>query len=435
MNTLRTLVVAAVLAVVAYGVYASLHHEPPADPPGVTPRDWSVAPAVELPGAPTSGVPPLPGSNVAVAGGEAPPFKPSAPPAKTVATAPPGEAPPFNPPPMNPPPSAQAPPSITLPGEAPDAATTDGSPTAGTSDDTAQVAPADDPSQRDATESEPGAPAVHVEPNASGASPYPSPADAGASRYSAGAVMPASSDHTATPKRSYEFDATLREARAELEGNNLAAAHLALSQWYRSSQLSEDQNAELLELLDGLAGTVVYSRQSILEPAYEVQPGDTLQRIAEQYDVPWQLLAKINGISDPQRLRSGQTLKVVRGPFSASVELDDYVLTLWVDGRYAGRFPIGIGQDNSTPTGEFVVRGKVENPTYYGPDQVIDADDPANPLGDYWIDLGNQIGLHGTNEPDSIGRSESRGCIRLSPQDVEDVFDILSIGSTVVIRH
>jgi lipoprotein-anchoring transpeptidase ErfK/SrfK len=173
----------------------------------------------------------------------------------------------------------------------------------------------------------------------------------------------------------------------------------------------------------------------MLEDVYSVQPGDTLERVAERYNVPWQLLAKINGIADPQHVRAGDQLKVVRGPFDAMVNLQKYELTLFLRGRYAGRFRIGIGQDQSTPDGEFSVKNKVANPTYYGPNQVIGADDPNNPLGERWIDLGNQIGIHGTNDPRSIGQAESRGCIRLSPGDVEDVYDILSIGSKVVIRR
>ena len=63
-----------------------------------------------------------------------------------------------------------------------------------------------------------------------------------------------------------------------------------------------------------------------------------LETIAAQYNVPWQLLAKINGIEDPNRLKPGDELKVVRGPFSAIVELDKRQLTLIVEDCYAGRF-------------------------------------------------------------------------------------------------
>jgi lipoprotein-anchoring transpeptidase ErfK/SrfK len=233
---------------------------------------------------------------------------------------------------------------------------------------------------------------------------------------------------------SAEFDTALATAQAQLDQGQLAEAHLALSQWFGHPDLSAAQEAQLIGVLDQVAGTVVYSRQSLVVPAYQVQPGDTLEQIAQTNNVPWQLLAKINGIPDPQNLRAGDQLKVVRGPFAAVVELSKYRMSLWVEGRYAGRFPIGVGNLNNLPEGEFMVRGKVENPTYYG-DQVIDADDPNNPLGERLIDLGNQIGIHGTNDPATIGSGETRGTIALGPRDVEDVYDILSIGSTVVIRR
>ena len=66
---------------------------------------------------------------------------------------------------------------------------------------------------------------------------------------------------------------------------------------------------------------------------------------------------------------------------------------------------------------------KLENPTWYNPDGgVVDADDPENPLGEYWLGLGNHIGIHGTIDPDSIGQAVSRGCIHLGDRDIEEVF-------------
>ena len=97
------------------------------------------------------------------------------------------------------------------------------------------------------------------------------------------------------------------------------------------------------------------------------------------------------------------------------------------------QFTVGIGKDGSTPLGSFTVKNKQVDPTYYGPDGVIDHDDPANPLGEYWIDIGDSYGIHGTIDPGSIGASESRGCIRMHNDDVAAVFDLLGIGSTVTI--
>ena len=78
---------------------------------------------------------------------------------------------------------------------------------------------------------------------------------------------------------------------------------------------------------------------------------------------------------------------------------------------------------------------KSVNPVYYGRDRSISADDPENPLGERWIGLGGGVGIHGTNNPQNIGRDELPGSISLNPRDSEDVYDILSLGSRVTIRR
>jgi len=212
----------------------------------------------------------------------------------------------------------------------------------------------------------------------------------------------------------------MEAAYKELDSGNLAKVHQTLSQWYNDPQLTPAEARQLTDLLDQVAGTVVYSRQHRLERPYTVQPGDTLQRIARSYGVPWQLLAKINGISDPENLRPGQQLKVVRGPFDAVVNLDKRELTLMLRGLYAGRFRIGLGRDQENLEG-----------TYFVEDKIDQSDDPNSPLGRYWIKLNDRIGIHGTNDPRNVGASDGPGSICLSDRDIEDVHDILSIGSCV----
>jgi hypothetical protein len=173
----------------------------------------------------------------------------------------------------------------------------------------------------------------------------------------------------------------------------------------------------------------------LLEAPYEVQAGERLQDIGQRQGVPWELLAKINGIDDPKNLRTGDRLKLIRGPFSAEISLEKKVLTLMLNGSYAGRFSIGIGRDYPPREGTYTVASKVANPTYHGGDRAIDARDPANPLGNRWIDLGSQIGIHGTNDPANISRGDLPGSIVLTPRDVDDVYDILSVGSKVIIRR
>ena len=115
---------------------------------------------------------------------------------------------------------------------------------------------------------------------------------------------------------------------------------------------------------------------------------------------------------------------------------------------YVMTYGVGLGRDDSTPTGVWMVEPhkKIKNPTYFSPrgEGVIDADDPKNPLGERWIGLtgidghavGKQsYGIHGTIEPDSIGKMASMGCIRMRNEDVERVFEMLVEGkSTVIVK-
>ena len=98
-------------------------------------------------------------------------------------------------------------------------------------------------------------------------------------------------------------------------------------------------------------------------------------------------------------------------------------------------FPIGTGNDYPQLEGTHTVREKMISPTYYGREETVGADHPDNPLGNRWIGLDDQIGIHGTNYPRNVGAVGGRGAICLDDRDIDDVFDILTIGSRVVIRR
>ena len=176
------------------------------------------------------------------------------------------------------------------------------------------------------------------------------------------------------------------------------------------------------------------SRAGTVAPAYAVQPGEQLRTIATRNKLTWEYLARLNQV-DPRKMRAGKKLKVTPGPFSAFVSLSNHVLLVLHEGRFVKIYRVGVGKDNSTPLGTFTVKEKLSDPTYYGPEGVIANDAPNNPLGERWIDIGDSYGIHGTDNPASIGRSESRGCVRMLNKDVEEVYDFLVIGSTVVIAN
>jgi lipoprotein-anchoring transpeptidase ErfK/SrfK len=228
--------------------------------------------------------------------------------------------------------------------------------------------------------------------------------------------------------------AALAEAQALLQQNQLVAALEKLSASFDSPSLSADDDRRIMELLDQLAGTVIYSREHLLLPAHTVRPGERLDQIAAQYKTSWELLAKINGIQDPANLSPGTQLKVIPGPFDALVDKSRRRMSVFLDGMYAGSFPIGFGRDRPAVDGQYVVNGKTPNPAYFGPDLQLPADDPHNPLGERLLDLGNGQVIHGTSEPADLANDDARGCIRLSARDSEDVYDILTPGSQVIIR-
>jgi hypothetical protein len=242
-----------------------------------------------------------------------------------------------------------------------------------------------------------------------------------------------------------QFADVMDGVRKKLDEGKLAEAQLALSILYVNPNLPADQAKQITDLLDRLAGTVIYSRQSYLEPPYAVQPGDTIERVAQKYKVPWQLLARINGLMPPgapnsdeatkdQPLPVGKELKVVQGPFDALVQLNRRQLTLMVQNRYAGRFPIGVGRDQPKLDGQYSVGDKKLNPTYYGPDGItISPNDPKNPLGGAWIGLTDRIGIHGAADPQNVGRDDNRGTICVGDRDLQDLYGILSVGSRVII--
>jgi len=237
------------------------------------------------------------------------------------------------------------------------------------------------------------------------------------------------------------FTSYLQAVQAKIDEGSLAEAQLVLSKLYDDPRLLPGQSSQVNDLLNKLAGSVIYSRQHLLAQPHTVKQGETLPQIAEQYGVPWQLLGKINFVRDPANLTPGQQLKVVRGPFEARIRLQRRELTLFLDGRFAGTFPIGIGTDvdRNNLEGTYIVCEKKEDPAYYGSTGTVAGGDPRNPYGRLWLGLGQQIGeqtqlgIHGTNDPLNLHGTTGRGAIRMSNQDIEDVFGILSVGSHVEI--
>lgn len=208
---------------------------------------------------------------------------------------------------------------------------------------------------------------------------------------------------------------------------------LALQELTRRYWKVPAEREQLRPQMEELSNRIYFSPQPHYFEPHVIQNNEQLRQVAPKYSLSWQYLARLNN-TDPKRIRPGQRVKVAPGPFHALVSIRSHELIIHNNGCYVKRYRIGAGKDRSTPIGTFKVLGKETNPTYYGPEGVVKADDPNNPLGERWLDIGNSFGIHGTNEPDSIGQDKSRGCIRMTNEDVSEVYDFLVIGSEVKIQ-
>jgi lipoprotein-anchoring transpeptidase ErfK/SrfK len=223
------------------------------------------------------------------------------------------------------------------------------------------------------------------------------------------------------------------ELKPLLAQNKLLEALQIASKIYDDARLAPAERKELSDLLNQLAGSVIYSRDHLLAKPHVVASGESLTTIAEKYRVPADLLAKINGYTSPTQLRAGDTLKVMQGPFTADVSMSRKRLTVFLNDCYAGSFELlTFGQDTPKYREQtFVVEHKTDNVQYRNGQ--IPAGDPKNPLGNFLMALNEDIAIHGVGT--EVPPTDPRGSIRLSPRDVEDVYDILSVGSRVTIKR
>ncbi|MDF1810102.1 MAG: LysM peptidoglycan-binding domain-containing protein [Phycisphaerales bacterium] len=243
----------------------------------------------------------------------------------------------------------------------------------------------------------------------------------------------------------------LDSARRLIAENNRVQARKLLSQTLLNANISSSEAQYLRDELTMINNQLLFS--PVVDPkdrmceTYKIQSGDSLSKIASRRELAthWKLIARINQIADPSKIRLGQNLKLVRGPFHAVVHKSEHRLDLfhgspnnpesWL---YIRSFDVGLGSNDGTPIGDFVVSAnKLENPGWVNPRDAKEqylADDPANPIGEYWIGLTGvgqyasltSLGIHGTIDQDSIGGNQSMGCVRLAKGDIDTVFEFLA---------
>lgn len=112
-------------------------------------------------------------------------------------------------------------------------------------------------------------------------------------------------------------------------------------------------------------------------------------------------------------------------------------LEVYKNGKLLKEFSVAVGKPSTpTPQGEFVIARKIKDPTWYPEGQEPVPPGPDNPLGPYWLGLNIKgYGIHGNNNPFSIGYWVSNGCVRLKNEEIEYLFENLPIGTPVEIIY
>ena len=130
-------------------------------------------------------------------------------------------------------------------------------------------------------------------------------------------------------------------------------------------------------------------------------------------------------------------------PGTIIIDTPNTYLYLVLGNGQAMRYGIGIGRDGFTWSGTQTITRKAEWPTWTPPPEMIArqpylprhmAGGPGNPLGARAMYLGGTIyRIHGTNAPETIGTRVSSGCLRLTNEDVKDLYSRVSVGTKVIV--
>ena len=146
---------------------------------------------------------------------------------------------------------------------------------------------------------------------------------------------------------------------------------------------------------------------------------------------------------------AGSDVVGFRGDYSPGtivIRTNERRLYLVVDPDHAVRYPVGVGKAGKQWAGATRIDGKYRNPAWSPPSEVkhdkpnmpdlIPGGSPRNPMGVAAMTLaGGEYAIHGTNMPGSVGGFVSYGCIRMLNADISDLYQRVSVGTTVVVTR
>jgi len=129
-------------------------------------------------------------------------------------------------------------------------------------------------------------------------------------------------------------------------------------------------------------------------------------------------------------------------PSYLTLDRGTFTLRLWQDLKLAKEYTVAVGMEGlETPEGIYEIQEKEENPVWHVPlsdwagslaGQTIPPG-PSNPIKARWMGIYEGAGIHGTEETESLGTAGSHGCVRMAIPDVEELYDLVEVGTPIYI--
>ncbi len=261
----------------------------------------------------------------------------------------------------------------------------------------------------------------------------------------------AAANHAAQQERFSDAQARLEELISTFPDSPWADdAMLKLGEVYQSQQQLVEARAMYHLLLERFPESPLIAKTQVqlgevniallfsptvtdLDTVHQVQSGDTLGRIASANRTTVEFIKRANGLKNDV-IRPGQKLKLPKGRFTIVVDKSQNQLLLTEENQFIKSYSVATGKDNSTPVGTFKIVTKLVNPVWYTQGAVVPPDSPENILGTRWMGIDKQgYGIHGNEDPSAIGQQVTAGCVRMNNEDVEELFDIVPMGTEVTV--
>lgn len=133
-------------------------------------------------------------------------------------------------------------------------------------------------------------------------------------------------------------------------------------------------------------------------------------------------------------LESGAQPQPPLPQYKIEIDIVSRSLYFYENNNVVKKYPIAVGKASTqTPIGDYKIINKVVNP-YYSKKKIAGGS-PQNPLGSRWMGFKPSYGIHGNNNPKSIGTFVSEGCVRMYDKDVKELYEKITVGVPVTVKY